>query len=595
VIAFAILVAGSMYLRHTTRRKNGKTHVYWSLVRSVRRGSKVVQETVATLGELDAEGRAKARAIAEHFGGRRKEAGLFDDPAPVEAVRVHTDRIRLERSREFGGAWLGWTLWQALKYDRFLEDRLPRGQEDIPWSLMIAILVIARLCEPSSELHIAEAWYRHSALEDLLGVAVEKVNDDRLYRALDRLAPLKDDLEKHLRQRFGELFDLPYDLLLYDLTAVYFEGDQPENPLAARGHSPDKRPDCKQVVIALVVTREGMPLGYEIFAGNRAGVTTVEEIVTKMEERHGRADRIWVMDRGMVSEDNLEWLREEGRLYLVGTPKSGLRKFERQLAEKRNWSTVREGLEVKLCEGPDGKETFVLCRSRDRREKEKAMHERFSKRIVQRLESLGRRIGKARRPLDRGQVERQIGRILQQNSRAAGKFDIRVRSAPQCPAGISLTWREREEWSDWAELSEGAYILRTNIRDWSAEDLWYTYIQLTDAEAAFRVHKSDLAIRPIHHRKEMRVRAHIQVAFLAYTLWKTLEQWQSVAGLGHSPRKVIDEIKRIQSADVVLPIVDGREMRLRCVVRPDKSQGILLDHLGLELPKRLRVPRSVEM
>jgi transposase len=576
VIAFAILVAVSMYLRHTTRRKNGKTHVYWSLVRSVRRGKKVVQETVATLGELDAEGRAKARALAEHFGARSREPDLFDDPASIEPVRVYADRIRLERSREFGGAWLGWTLWQALKYDQFLEERLPRGQEDVAWSLMIAILVIARLCEPSSELHIAEAWYRHSALEDLLGVAVEKVNDDRLYRALDRLAPLKEDLEKHIRQRFGELFDLPYDLLLYDLTAVYFEGDQPENPLAARGHSPDMRPDCKQVVIALVVTREGMPLGYEIFAGNRAGVTTVEEIVTTMEERHGRADRIWVMDRGMVSEDNLEWLREEGRRYLVGTPKSGLRKFEQQLAEKRNWSTVREGLEVKLCEGPDGTETFVLCRSQARR-------------------GLGRRIARSRRRLDRGQVERQIGRILQKNSRSAGKFDIRVRAAPKHPAGISLTWQEREEWSDWAELTEGAYILRTNIRDWSAEDLWYTYIQLTDAEAAFRVHKSDLAIRPIHHRKEMRVRAHIQVAFLAYTLWKTLEQWQSVAGLGNNPRKIIDEIKRIQSADVVLPIADGREMRLRCVVHPDTSKKILLDRLGLELPRRLRIPRSFEM
>jgi transposase len=584
-----------MYLRHTTRRKNGKTHVYWSLVRSVRRGNKVMQETVATLGELDAKGRAKARALAEHFGARKREPGLFDDAAPAEAVRVYTDRIRLERSREFGGAWLGWTLWQALRYDRFLEDRLSGGKEDVPWGLMIAVLVIARLVEPSSELHIAEAWYRHSALEDLLGVAVEKVNDDRLYRALDRLAPLKDDLEKHIRERFGELFDLPYDLLLYDLTAVYFEGDQPENPIASRGHSPDKRPDCKQVVIALVVTRDGMPLGYEIFAGNRAGVTTVEEIVTKMEDRHGRADRIWVMDRGMVSEGNLQWLREEGRLYLVGTPKSGLRKFERQLAEKRDWATVREGLEVKLCEGPDGKETFVLCRSKARREKEKAMHERFSERIVEQLQSLGRRIDKARKPIDRGQVERQIGRLLQRNSRSAGKFDIRVREDRKRPAGISLTWREREEWSDWAELTEGAYILRTNIRDWSAEDLWYTYIQLTDAEAAFRVHKSDLAIRPIHHRKEMRVRAHIQVAFLAYTLWKTLEQWQSVAGLGNSPRKIIDEIKRIQSADVCLPIADGREMRLRCVVHPDKSQKILLDRLGLELPRRLRVPRSAEM
>lgn len=584
-----------MYLRHTTRRKNGKTHVYWSLVRTVRRGREVVQETVATLGELDAQGRAKARALAEHFGARRRQRGLFEEPGPSEPVPVALDRIRLERAREFGGAWLGWTLWRALRYDELLERLLPRGREDVSWPLMIAILVIARLCEPSSELYVAEAWYRRSALEDLLGVETEKVNDDRLYRALDRLLPLKGEMERHIRERLGELFELPYDLLLYDLTAVYFEGEQAGNPLAARGHSPDRRSDCKQVVIALVVTREGMPLGYEIFAGNRTSVTTVEEVVTAMEARHGRAKRIWVMDRGMVSEENLRWLREEGRQYLVGSPKSDLRRFSRELSEERQWDRVREGLEVKLCRGPEGEDTFVLCRSEARREKERAMHERFARRILGRLESLKRRLERARKPIDRGEVERQVGRILQQNSRAAAKYEIRVHECREHGSRLRLAWTERGEWTDWALLSEGAYVLRTNIRDWSPEDLWTTYIQLTDAEAAFRVHKSDLSIRPIHHQREGRVRAHIHVAFLAYTLWKTLEQWQRRAGIGDNPRKILDELKRLQSADVVLPIADGRELRLRCVVHPEQEQKVLLDRLGLALPRRLRLPQAARM
>jgi transposase len=580
-----------MYLRHTTRRKDGKVHTYWQLVRSVRVGRRVVQQTVAHLGELDAQGRARAKALARSITGEREQPELFSPPdEPAETIPVRLNRIRLERGRTFGDVWLGWTLWRALRLDPLLTQLLPEGREAVPWATMAAVLVLARLCEPSSELHIAEDWYRRTALEDLLALPASLVNDDRLYRALDRLLPHKTALEQHLVARLGELFALEYDLLLYDVTSVYFEGQAAQNPLAQRGYSRDHRPDCRQVCLALVVTRDGMPLGYEVFPGNRTDVTTVEEIVETMEARYGLAQRIWVMDRGMTSEDNLEWLRQTQRRYLVGTPKHELRKWARQIAEAQDWHAVRDGVEAKQCAGPDGQETFVLVRSIERREKEHAMHARFGRRIEEGLTTLDRRLRRARRPLDRGRLERQVGRLLERNPRAAGRYLIEFTADPTVPAGLRLTWTARPEWDDWARWSEGCYVLRSNIADWTPEDLWRTYIQLTEAEAAFRIQKSDLAIRPVWHQRADRVQAHILVCFLAYVLWKTLEQWQRRAGLGQSPRTILEELRRIQSADIILPTTDARELRLRCVVRPDHAQATLLDRLGLDLPQRLRIP-----
>jgi hypothetical protein len=588
-----------MYLRHTTRRKDGKVHTYWRLVRSVRVGRKVIQQTVAHLGELDAQGRARARALARAIMGDREQPDLFAPPEADAAIPIQLKRLRLERGRTFGDVWLGWLLWRALHLDDLLERLLPEGREAAPWATMAAVLVLARLCEPSSELHIAEAWYRRTALEDLLALPAALVNDDRLYRALDRLLPQKRALEQHLVARLGELFALDYDLLLYDVTSVYFEGLATGNPLAQRGYSRDHRPDCKQVCLALVVTREGLPLGYEVFAGNRTDVTTVEEIVEAMEARYGVAQRIWVMDRGMTSAENLEWLRAGGRRYLVGTAKQELRKWAQQLADARDWQSVREGVEAKSCLGPDGEETFLLIRSVERREKERAMHARFCRRIEEGLTRLGQRLTRARRAVDRSRLERQVGRLLERNARAAGRYLIDFLPDPTVPAGLRLTWTARPEWDDWARWSEGCYVLRTNIPDWSPEDLWRTYIQLTEAEAAFRIQKSELAIRPVWHQRADRVEAHILVCFLAYVLWKTLEQWQRRAGLGHSPRTILEELRRIQSTDVVLPTTDGRELRLRCVVRPDPAQAALLDRLGLDLPERLQIPpplaRTAEM
>jgi transposase len=563
----------------------------------VRVGKKVRQETIAYLGELDAQGRAKASALAEHFLGRRAhQLDLFEDNTHVEPLKVHIDKVRVERSRSFGDVWLAWKLWQALGLDEFCAAAMPTGRESVPWAEIAAILVIARLCEPSSELHIAEDWYRRTAMEDILGVAPQLVHHTRLYQGLDQLLPRKRELEEHLKYCYGELFGIDYDLLLYDVTSTYFEGEANGNHLAQRGYSRDKRGDCKQVCIGLVVTREGYPLGYEVFAGNRTDVTTVEEIVETMEERYGKAGRVWVMDRGMSSEANLQWLRDGDRKYLIGAPRSELRRWSRQLVDKRGWQEVRDGLEVKIVDGPNGDEVFLLCRSSDRQRKESAMHDRFGQRIVAGLESLARRLERANKPADRSQVERQIGRLLERNSRAAGGFKIVVEDQPSWSSGLKLHWKEETRWKEWADLTEGTYVLRSNVADWSPDELWRTYTQLHEAEDAFRIHKSDLRIRPIWHQRADRVQAHILVCFLAYAMWKVLQGWQRKAGLGSSPRTVLEELHRIPCVDVVLPLEKGGVMRLRCVAKPEESTALILQRLGLRLPARLRQsPVPVEM
>jgi len=309
-----------------------------------------------------------------------------------------------------------------------------------------------------------------------------------------------------------------------------------------------------------------------------------------MEARFGLADRVWVMDRGMMSRKNIAWLQKTGRKYVLGASRQEVKRWRQQIADESGWLTVREGVEAKLAR--DGTETFVLCRSAERRQKEEAMHERFALRIEEGLGRLARRIHKARRKLDRGPLERQIGRLLERNSRSAGRYLAILVEDPTRPAGLRLDWSIRPDWEDLSRFTEGFYVLRTNVNDWNAEVLWQTYIQLTQAESAFRIQKTELSIRPIWHQKKERVQAHIFVCFLAYVLWKTLEQWQSQAGLGNSPRTILDQLAHLQSADIVLPTTNDpcRELRIRCVVRPDKAQAQLLDRLGLRLPERLRLP-----
>ncbi|MEK7995642.1 MAG: IS1634 family transposase [Planctomycetota bacterium] len=571
-----------MYLRKC-RRTRREDHVYWELVESYRTERGPRQRVVAYLGDVS-EGKRLGMQQAARGATGSWQSRLFDEEGEPEWVEVDTKRVRVEGVWDFGGCWLGLEIAERLELISLLERLLPEGQEDIPWSMMAMTLVLMRLCEPSSELRIAEHLYERSTLADLLGIPADKVNDDRLYRALDRLLPHKVEVEKHLKGRLGELFDLEYDLLLYDVTSTYFEGECADNGEARRGYSRDHRPDCKQVCIGLVVSREGLPLGYEVFAGNRADVTTVEEVVEKIEAQYGAAGRVWVMDRGMVSGENLEYLQAGGRRYIVGTPKSQLKRFEQELL-KADWEQIREGLEVKLCPSPDGKESFILCRSTDRAAKEKAIHSRFEERIEKALNKLADSCRKKK--LKPGAVERRVGRILGRSSRAAGLFRVNV--VDRVGGGVDVVWEKMEDWRAWAELSEGCYMLRSNITDWDAEQLWRAYIQLTEAEAAFRIQKGDLRIRPIWHQKEERVRAHILVCFLAYVLWKMLGQMCQRTGLGNEPRKVFAEIAEIKAVDVAMPTRLGTVIRNRCIAQPTKAQAVLLQLLGLHLPQRMKI------
>ena len=601
-----------MFIRQCYRTKNGKRHAYWALVESHRTATGPRQRVVAWLGKLDEAGRLGVQQAADVARksiepvsaaermqplGRQMRFEFDDDVAAAEPrwVEVNAGGVRVENLRQFGGPWLALHLIHTLHLDTFLDKVIPEGREHVPWDVTSLILIIARLLEPSSELYIAEQWFAKTALPDLLGVAEASVDDNRLYRALDHLLPHKEALEVHLKNRLGALFQLEYDLLLYDVTSTYFEGAA-DFPLAQRGYSRDQRSDCKQVCIGLVVSRCGMPLGYQVFAGNTADVTTVEHVVETMERRYGKSNRIWVMDRGMVSEDNIEFLREGGRRYIVGTPKSMLKKFEQEIL-KEDWHSIRDGLEVKIVPWPksdddddpstsesdSSPERFILCRSRERSKKEEGITQRFEKKIEESLTKMKTRCEKQKR--DAMKVEREIGKMLGKNSRAAKLFSVKVTTTEE--NGARIEWSKVEATRDWTTLSAGCYLLRTNVADWSDEELWKAYIQLTEAEAAFRIHKSDLSIRPIWHTKEERVLAHIFVCFLAYVLWKTLGQLCDKAGLGSEPRRVLSELSDIRSMDVVLPTRSGPEIRTRCISRPTDHQQILLEKLDLKLPSKI--------
>ena len=536
--------------------------------------------------QLDEAGRLGVKRAAKgNKHSTEAQLQLWDDDSPAsEWVEVNTAAVRVENQLAFGGPWLALEIIRKLQLDNFLGRTIPKGKEDVSWSLMAQVMVICRLCNPSSELHIAEHYYRSTAMNELLGIPPEKVHDERLYRALDKLLPHKEALEKHLKSRLGELFSLKYDLLLYDVTSTYFEGEAKANPKAQRGYSRDKRRDCKQVCIGLVVSKCGMPIGYEVFEGNRTDVTTLREIVETMESRYGKADRIWVGDRGMMSKKNIEFLKSGHRRYIIGAAKASLKQFEQALLAE-DWRQIRDGLEVKLCPSPEGEdEVYILCRSRDRREKEAAMHGRFEERIEKELQKI--RASCEKRKWKREVIDRRVGRVMGNNSRAAGLFAVEV--AEESDGRASITWKKKEAWRDWATLSEGCYLLRSNVTDWSSEDLWKAYIQLTEAEAAFRIEKSDLRIRPIWHQREDRVLAHILVCFLAYVLWKTLHQMVQATGLGDEPRRVLDELNKIAMVDVVLPTRVGIDIRRRCVAQPTEHQAILLHQLGLRLPQQKR-------
>jgi len=568
-----------MYLRRVGRKKGSNESRHWALVESRRTARGPRQHVVAYLGDVSEEFGESVRSVASN---EPSQGDLFTDRKP-EWVEVDVRRVRVERARGFGGSWLALELMRELGLDTFLAIHLDEGRAEVPWNLSAQILIAERLLDAKSELSIAEGGYEKTALSDVLGVPAARVNDDRLYRALDRLLPQKAALEVHLKEQLGALFGLSFDLLLYDITSTYFEGKSEGNPQAMRGYSRDSRPDCKQVTIALVVSKEGLPIAYEVFDGNRADVTTVEDIVELVESRYGKADRVWAMDRGMVSAENIEFLKEGGRKYILGTPKASLKSFEKQLLELGDWSQIYEGLEVKTCLSDDGSETFILCRSSDRRLKDKAIHDRFESRIEKGLTKIAASC-KARK-LQPTAVACRVGRLLGQNTRAEQVFQFEVKTKPN--GGAELIWSKREEVRSWSELSQGCYLLRTNVSDWSGEDLWKAYMQLTQAECAFRICKNDLSLRPVWHQKEERVQAHILVCFLAYVLWKTLDLKCRQAGIGNSARKVLEEISAIQMIDVVLPTKSGVEIRKQCVSVPEPALAALLHKLKITLPTNL--------
>jgi len=589
--------SASMYLRRNTKRKQGIDYDSWTLVESVRTVRGPRQRIVATIGKLpglDREERIGWEEISRILSGKPlPEPTLFEQrEEPPSWATVNLNGVSVERLRSFGDVYLGLYLWHKLGLADFCRDHIASNREEIPWSIMAAILVIARFCAPSSELQIAEFWYGKTALDDLLGVADDKINDDRLYRALDALLPHKDALCRHLQNRYGELFGSSFDFLFYDITSTYFEGSARANAQAKLGYSRDSRPDCPQVCIGLVASREGLPLAFEIFDGNRPDVTTTEEMVEIMAAKYGKANRVWVMDRGMVSEENLEFMRNVGARYLIGTPKSMLKKFERELFE-HDWQEVQPGVEVKICCSPEGtEESFILCRSEGRKEKENAILNRFVTRLEGKLNSLVHQ-AETGRVRDKQKVERRIGRLLEQNSRAAALFNITVTdTGVGKDARLSIRVKKNEQQRQWIMDTGGNYILRTNWRESDPKILWKTYIQLTEVEDCFRTTKHDLGMRPIFHQKHNRTQTHILVCFLALVMWRTLQQCMKASGLGTAPRKFLEELRELKSLDVLLPTQD-KTLRLRMVATPPKDLKVLLQRLKILVPNKPKIIENV--
>ena len=583
-----------MYLRRHSKKVDGEDYGYWSLVESYRTVRGPRQRIVAVIGKLpglDKEERVGWEEIRRILDGKpRSEQGLFEkyEEPPLWAT-VNINQVSVERLRHFGDVYLALLLWSKLGFAEFCQEHLPGGREDIPWSVMVCILVLARFCAPSSELQIAESWYKKTALDDLLGIACEKVNDDRLYRALDALLPYKDKLCRHLQARYGELFGTIFDFLFYDITSTYFEGSAKGNSQAKRGYSRDGRSDCAQVCIGLVASKEGLPLSFEIFDGNRGDVTTTQEMIRVMETKYGKANRIWVMDRGMVSEGNLDYMRGKGTSYIVGTPKSMLKKFEQELLNE-DWEEVQPGVQVRPCSSPG--ETFVLCRSERRREKENAILNRFVGNMETALARMAARM-EAGRLRDRQKAERQIGRIQERNGRVASLFTVTVTEiGTEKEHRLKMDILKNEERYRQLLQTGGNYLLRTNLVEADPKTLWDIYIQLTEVEDAFRIAKHDLGMRPIYHQKTERTQAHILVCFLSLAMWRTLQHWMKASGLGTSPRKLLEEMREIKSLDVLLPARE-KKIRLRVVATVPKELKALLQRMKVTLPNRSKIIENV--
>ena len=574
-----------MFLRCNRRLKDGKRHDYWSVVENRRLSDgRVVQRQVLYLGEINASQReAWRKTIEVQDEGRRRQVALFpagsmpeDD---VNAVGVRLSELRLERPRQWGACWLSCVLWQQLDLDSFWRPRLLPSREGTPWLQVLQTLVAYRLIDPGSEWRLHRHWFDASAMGDLLNADFALAEKNTLYRCLDKLIEHKDELFKFLVQRWGELFGAKFDVLLYDLTSTYFETDVERRPSDLRqyGYSRDKRGDCRQVVIALIVTPEGFPLSYEVLSGNTADSTTLSDFLDRIEQRYGRANRIWVMDRGVPTEDSLAKMRRIGASYLVGTPKGRLNKLEQSFLSQP-WARVREGVDVKRLSVEE--DTYVLAQSAARIDKERAMRRRRLGRYVQRLHALRGQV------LTRDQLLMKLGSAKHEAGRAAHLIKVHLPQASGSSKTASFEFDLDRAKLRQVRRREGRYLLRTNLGGHDPAQLWTFYIQLTEVEQAFKELKHDLAVRPIYHSSEARIEAHIFVAFLAYCLQVSLKA--QLRGLAHgiTPAEVIAKFKTMQMVDVRVPTTDGRELVLSRYTQPEADHRMLLDLLRLKLPEQ---------
>lgn len=577
-----------MFLRCKTRKKDGKTHRYWSVVESCRtRGGKIVQRHVLYLGEINDAQRAawcKSIEVVEAGRGAATQMAIFpeDRQAPeleCAVVQVRLDRLRLERPRQWGACWLALELWNWLQLDAFWAPRLPASRKGTDWLAVLKTLVAYRLIDPGSEWRLHRQWYAGSAIGELLGEDLAIAQPDTLYRCLDRLVAHKSALFSFLSERWQTLFGARFEVLLYDLSSTYFECDPPQAGKRRYGYSRDHRPDCVQVVIALIVTPEGFPLAYEVMAGNTLDNSTLEGFVERIEGQYGQAQRIWVMDRGIPTEAVLEKLRSRSMpvSYLVGTPKGRLTALEKAFLTQP-WEQAREQVQVKLLECEE--ELYILARSRGRVDKERGIRQRRLRRLINRLKEL-----KAQK-LDRDALLLKLGGAKKEAGRAWGLIEIELPAKEQPAHTESFTFRINRTKLRQVRRREGHYLLRSNLAHESPAKLWQFYIQLTEVEQAFKELKSDLAIRPIWHQKDERIEAHIFVAFLAYCLQVSLKARLKTHAPGLTPRAVLEKLAAMQMVDVHLPTTDGRQLTLSRYSEPDADQRLVLAQLKLQLPKQ---------
>ena len=583
-----------MFLRCSKRLKDGKIHHYWSVVENRRCvDARVVQRHVLYLGELNGIQEASWRKTVELFGAdddAPQQVALFPEefaPAQIGVeefpiVRIRLSELSLRRPRQWGACWLGCLLWRQLGLDEFFRERLPESRKGTRWDLVLQTLVLYRLIDPGSEWRLHRHWFDHTAIADLLGGDFALAEQHHLYECHDKLLTHKRALFDHLTERWRTLFDAKYEVLLYDLTSTYFESDPPEDPAGMRrfGYSRDKRSDCVQVVIALIVTPEGFPIAYEVLPGNTTDKNTLKDFLAKIENQYGKADRIWVMDRGIPTEETLAIMRasEPPVSYLVGTPKGKLSDLEKKLAE-RDWKQSRTNVRVKLL--PHEGETYVLAESEKRIDKERAMRRRRLRKLIDKLADLKAR----KRPLKRDAMNQAIGAAKKDAGRDARfvKIEIKLHGKSGDPKA-TIAWKLDKQKLREAWRREGRYLLRTNLTETDPAKLWEFYLQLTEVEQAFKELKGDLALRPIHHQLDRRIEAHIFISFLAYALQVTLKTRLKKTAAGLTPRAVLEKFATVQMLDVHLPTTDGREIVMPRYTHPEPDLQLLLDQLKLQLP-----------